>query len=72
MHLTAGVLVALSGAVSGIFVVIANALMNAPVGFEVVDGRPVAPEAREVFRHLPCTVEHRSRSVCPEPASTCA
>src|SRR5829696_9213532 len=35
MHLTAGVLVALSGAVSGIFVVIANAWMNAPVGFEV-------------------------------------
>ena len=41
MHLTAGVLVALSGAVSGIFVVIANAWMNAPVGFDVVDGRPV-------------------------------
>jgi cytochrome bd ubiquinol oxidase subunit I len=41
MHLTAGVLVALSGAVSGIFVVIANAWMNAPVGFEVVGGRPV-------------------------------
>ncbi len=37
-HLTAGVLVAVSGALSGIFVVIANAWMNAPVGFELVDG----------------------------------
>ncbi|HXE58451.1 MAG TPA: cytochrome ubiquinol oxidase subunit I [Gemmatimonadales bacterium] len=40
-HLAAGVLVALSGALSGIFVVIANAWMNAPTGFELVDGRPV-------------------------------
>ncbi len=38
-HLLAGVLVAVSGAVSGIFVVIANAWMNAPTGFELVDGR---------------------------------
>jgi len=41
MHLASGVLVALSGALSGIFVVIANAWMNAPVGFAVVGGRPV-------------------------------
>jgi cytochrome d ubiquinol oxidase subunit I len=40
-HLTAGILVAVSGALSGIFVVIANAWMNAPTGFEVVNGRPV-------------------------------
>src|SRR5881397_967902 len=40
-HLTAGALVAMSGALSGIFVVIANAWMNAPAGFRVVDGRPV-------------------------------
>ncbi len=40
-HFTAGVLVAVSGALSGIFVVIANAWMNAPVGFEMLDGRPV-------------------------------
>ncbi len=40
-HIAAGVLVALSGALSGIFVVIANAWMNAPVGFELADGRPV-------------------------------
>jgi cytochrome d ubiquinol oxidase subunit I len=37
-HLLAGVLVALSGAASGIFVVIANAWMNAPRGFELVHG----------------------------------
>src|SRR5437764_10821444 len=40
-HLTAGALVAVSGALSGIFVVIANAWMNAPAGFRVVDGQPV-------------------------------
>ncbi len=37
-HLLAGVLVAISGAVSGIFVVIANAWMNTPTGFELVNG----------------------------------
>ena len=39
-HLGAGVLVALSGALSGIFVVIANAWMNTPTGFTMVDGAP--------------------------------
>jgi cytochrome bd ubiquinol oxidase subunit I len=39
-HLTAGVLVALSGALSGIFVVIANAWMNTPAGFRLVNGLP--------------------------------
>jgi cytochrome d ubiquinol oxidase subunit I len=38
-HLLAGVLVAVSGAASGIFVVIANAWMNTPTGFTLVDGR---------------------------------
>jgi len=37
-HLLAGVLVALSGAASGIFVVIANAWMNTPVGFTLTNG----------------------------------
>jgi cytochrome d ubiquinol oxidase subunit I len=37
-HLRAGILVAVSGALSGIFVVIANAWMNAPTGFAMVDG----------------------------------
>src|SRR5438309_1102425 len=40
-HLAAGVLVAVSGAASGIFVVIANAWMNTPTGFELVAGRAV-------------------------------
>jgi cytochrome bd ubiquinol oxidase subunit I len=38
-HLFAGVMVAVSGALSGIFVVIANAWMNAPTGFRLVDGK---------------------------------
>ncbi|HET9384689.1 MAG TPA: cytochrome ubiquinol oxidase subunit I [Gemmatimonadales bacterium] len=37
-HLTAGILVAVSGALSGIFVVIANAWMNTPTGYVMVDG----------------------------------
>jgi cytochrome d ubiquinol oxidase subunit I len=37
-HLVAGVLVAVSGALSGIFVVLANAWMNTPAGFEMVNG----------------------------------
>lgn len=40
-HLSAGLLVAVSGALSGIFVVIANAWMNAPTGFRLVAGQPV-------------------------------
>ncbi|HEX6965143.1 MAG TPA: cytochrome ubiquinol oxidase subunit I [Gemmatimonadaceae bacterium] len=40
-HLLAGVVVALSGAASAIFVVIANAWMNAPTGFQLVNGQPV-------------------------------
>ncbi|HEX2637521.1 MAG TPA: cytochrome ubiquinol oxidase subunit I [Gemmatimonadales bacterium] len=38
-HLLAGVMVAVSGAASGVFVVIANAWMNAPTGFDFVQGR---------------------------------
>ncbi len=37
-HLAAGVVVAVSGALSGVFVVTANAWMNAPTGFDVIDG----------------------------------
>jgi cytochrome d ubiquinol oxidase subunit I len=40
-HLFAGVLVAVSGAVSGVFVVIANAWMNAPTGFDLINGEIV-------------------------------
>jgi cytochrome d ubiquinol oxidase subunit I len=38
-HLWSGVAVALSGTASGIFVVTANAWMNSPAGFELVNGR---------------------------------
>src|SRR5512145_736232 len=37
-HLTAGILVAVSGALSGIFVLIANAWMNTPRGYVIIDG----------------------------------
>ncbi len=37
-HLFAGILVAVSGALSGAFVVCANAWMNGPAGFSVIDG----------------------------------
>jgi cytochrome d ubiquinol oxidase subunit I len=40
-HLFAGIIVALSGVLSGIFVVIANAWMNAPTGFSMVDNTAV-------------------------------
>lgn len=39
MHWLSGVLVAVSGILSGIFVVTANAWMNAPAGFKMVDGK---------------------------------
>ncbi len=38
-HWLAGLLVALSGLASGVFVVTANAWMNAPAGFTLVEGR---------------------------------
>lgn len=38
-HWLAGVLVAASGMASGVFVVTANAWMNAPAGFRIVEGR---------------------------------
>src|SRR3954465_9112243 len=40
-HLWAGIAVAISGAASGIFVVFANAWMNSPAGFDLVNGRAV-------------------------------
>src|SRR2546425_8017353 len=39
VHWLAGIIVAVSGMLSGVFVVTVNAWMNAPTGFEVVDGR---------------------------------
>ena len=40
LHLFAGVMVALSGAVSAFFVTLVNACMNLPAGFTMVVGRP--------------------------------
>ncbi|HEY6802877.1 MAG TPA: cytochrome ubiquinol oxidase subunit I [Pyrinomonadaceae bacterium] len=40
-HLFAGAIVAFSGMLSGIFVVIANAWMNTPTGFRLINGQPV-------------------------------
>jgi len=50
LHLAAGVLVALGGILSGVFIMSANAWMNSPAGFSVVAGRPagVAPLAAMV------------------------
>src|SRR3954465_414675 len=39
VHVLSGVVVALSGIFSGIFVVTANAWMNSPAGFKIVDGK---------------------------------
>jgi len=50
-HLAAGALVAVSGALSGIFVVIANAWMNAPAGFRVVDGQSVDVDPLAAMAH---------------------
>lgn len=41
-HLFAGVVVAVSGAASAVFVVMVNAWMNTPTGFQVADGRLLA------------------------------
>jgi cytochrome d ubiquinol oxidase subunit I len=41
-HLLSGIAVALGGAMSGILVVAANAWMNSPAGFVVIDGKPTA------------------------------
>jgi cytochrome d ubiquinol oxidase subunit I len=41
VHWCAGLVVAISGLASAVFVVAANAWMNAPTGFRVVGGRPV-------------------------------
>ena len=38
-HLFAGIMVAVSGTASAVFVVTANAWMNSPTGFDLVDGR---------------------------------
>jgi cytochrome bd ubiquinol oxidase subunit I len=39
MHLTSGILVAISGAAGTVFVIMVNAWMNTPAGFSLVNGR---------------------------------
>ena len=39
-HIAAGIIVALSGIASAVFVVMANSWMNTPVGFKLVNGQP--------------------------------
>jgi cytochrome bd ubiquinol oxidase subunit I len=56
VHILCGVLVAVSGLASAVFVTIANAWMNAPVGFrlengEMVDIDPIAAMATPFARH---------------------
>jgi cytochrome d ubiquinol oxidase subunit I len=41
-HMTAGVIVAVSGAASAVFVIMVNAWMNTPTGFQIVGGRLVS------------------------------
>jgi cytochrome d ubiquinol oxidase subunit I len=41
LHWLAGIVVAVSGVFSAVFVVLANAWMNAPTGFDVLNGLPV-------------------------------
>ncbi|HXG03741.1 MAG TPA: cytochrome ubiquinol oxidase subunit I [Candidatus Binatia bacterium] len=59
-HWLSAVLVAVSGAASAIFVVTANAWMNAPTGFEIVDGRVVNidPVAAMLNPAAPAQVVH--------------
>jgi cytochrome d ubiquinol oxidase subunit I len=40
-HIVAGSIVAISGAASAVFVIIANAWMNTPRGFDMLNGKPV-------------------------------
>ena len=59
-HWAAGVLVAVSGALSGAFVLVANAWMNTPTGFRMVAGRVVDIDPWEAMRNpaAPTTIVH--------------
>ncbi|MEN9509318.1 MAG: hypothetical protein RLZZ621_1881 [Gemmatimonadota bacterium] len=59
-HFAAGVVVAVSGALSGAFVVCANAWMNAPTGFTIVDGvvTNVDPLAAMFNKAAPAQIVH--------------
>ncbi len=59
-HFAAGVVVAVSGALSGAFVVCANAWMNAPAGFKMVNGQvtDVDPVAAMFNAAAPSQIVH--------------
>lgn len=59
-HLFAGVVVAVSGALSGIFVVTVNSWMNTPAGFEILNGQVtnVDPLAAMLNPAAPAQVVH--------------
>src|SRR5262245_65000802 len=50
MHLVAGILVALSGVVGTVFVMMVNAWMNAPVGFEIEHGKLTSIDPLEAMQ----------------------
>jgi cytochrome d ubiquinol oxidase subunit I len=56
-HWAAGVLVALSGTLSGVFVVIANGWMNTPAGFRMEGGRAVDVDPWGAMRNLAAASE---------------
>jgi len=57
MHWAAGVLVALSGVLSGAFVVIANGWMNTPTGFRMVAGQAVDVDPWEAMKNPAAPLE---------------
>jgi cytochrome d ubiquinol oxidase subunit I len=56
-HWWAGVMVAVSGALSGVFVVIANAWMNTPAGFRMVGGQAVDVDPWAAMRNAAAPTE---------------
>ena len=69
-HLASGALVAISGAASGIFVVIANAWMNAPSGFHIVQGAAVDIDPIAAMAN-PAAVSQTIHMTIAAYASTC-
>ena len=68
LHLASGVVVAASGAFSAFFVVLANAWMNAPSGFRLVDGQPVDVNLAAMFS----PAGRRKSFMCSSRATTAA
>jgi cytochrome bd-type quinol oxidase subunit 1 len=69
-HLTAGVLVGVSGALSGLFVVIANAWMNTPTGLVVpgIHALRLLPDPRNAFHRRALVVALRDGALSPGDA----